>query len=171
MLIFQPHLPYIIMNSRRPLHDLSHFQNCTLDIAALVEAAAHVEWAWKTDTSTHVFQRQHLSHLAIVLEDTGLCWLVEEWNKQFSPLSLRVITGYKLSSSLYAGKSVTPTVPWLLPRSDLPIQREFIMPAWVPHIAAWPLSGCNVIQEAFQQRLLDYSQPPGETKPLYPMKL
>ena len=26
MLTFQPHLPHIIMNSRRPLHDLSHLK-------------------------------------------------------------------------------------------------------------------------------------------------
>ena len=40
------------------------------------------------------------------------------------------------------------------------------MPAWIPQLVAWPLSGYDVNQEAFQQRLLDYSQPPGETKPL-----
>ena len=58
----------------------------------------------------------------------------------------------------------------LLPRRDdlviSPIQRELIMQAGIPQLAAWPLSGCDVNQEAFQQRLLDYSQPPGETKPL-----
>jgi len=64
-------------------------------------------------------------------------------------------------------------VPCLLPkRNDLVIstaQREFIMPAGIPQLAAWPLSSNSASQEAFQQKLLDYFQHPGETRPFHPM--
>ena len=56
------------------------FSTVTPDIAALVEAAAYVEWAWKADVSTPAFCRQDFNHLAIVLEDTALCWPIKEWN-------------------------------------------------------------------------------------------
>ena len=58
--------------------------------------------------------------------------------------------------------------PRLLPRrEDLvisPTEKEFIMPAGVPQLAAWPLSGRNVEQEAFQRKLLGYSGHHGEGK-------
>ena len=53
-------------------------------------------------------------------------------------------------------------VPCLLPRrEDLvisPSEREFIMPAGVPKLAVWPLSGKSADQEAFQQKLHSWSQ-------------
>ena len=53
-------------------------------------------------------------------------------------------------------------VPCLLPqREDLvisPSEREFIMPAGVPQLAAWPLSGKSADREAFQQKLHSWSQ-------------
>ena len=42
-----------------------------------------------------------------------------------------------------------------------PTQKDFIMPTEVPQLAAWPLSGKNADQEAFQRELLIYSQHPG----------
>ena len=53
-------------------------------------------------------------------------------------------------------------VPCLLPhREDLVIsssEREFIMPAGVPQLAAWPLSGKSADWVAFQQKLHSWSQ-------------
>ena len=74
-----------------------------------------------------------------------------------------------------AGGSRWKTQPWypllldmltdvscLLPRrEDLvisPSEREFIMPAGVPQLAAWPLSGKSADREAFQQKLHGWSQ-------------
>ena len=51
----------------------------TLDIAALVEAAALVEWALNADVSIPASCRQDFSHLTIVLGDTGLCCPIKEW--------------------------------------------------------------------------------------------
>ena len=53
-------------------------------------------------------------------------------------------------------------VPCLLTqREDLvisPSEREFIMPAGVPQLAAWPLSGKSADRVAFQQKLHSWSQ-------------
>ena len=53
-------------------------------------------------------------------------------------------------------------VPCLLPqREDLvisPSERECIMPAGVPQLAAWPLSGKSADRVAFQQKLHSWSQ-------------
>ena len=35
----------------------------------------------------------------------------------------------------------------------------------VPQLATWPLADRYANQEAIKQRLLEHSQPPGETKP------
>ena len=45
-----------------------------------------------------------------------------------------------------------------------PTEKEFIMSAGVPQLAAWPLSGRNADQEAFQRKLLGYSGHHGEKK-------
>ena len=60
-------------------------------------------------------------------------------------------------------------VPCLLSRIDdlviSPSQRELIMPAEVPQLAAWPLSGNSANREVFHQELLGCSQHPGEARP------
>ena len=58
--------------------------------------------------------------------------------------------------------------PLLLPREEdlviSPTEKEFIMPAGVPQLAAWPVSGNNAEQNTFQKRLLGYSDDYGEEK-------
>ena len=98
------------------------FSAITPDIAALVEVAAHAEWAWKTDVSTPASSRQDFNHLAkkiaIVLENTALCRPIKKRKRRFSPSScqksfalssyaLSVTTGHKHSSSLKAGKKTS----------------------------------------------------------------
>lgn len=59
-------------------------------------------------------------------------------------------------------------LPQLLPRTEnlvfSPTGREFIIPAGVPQLAAWPLSGRGVDQKAFQRKLLDCSSHHGGVK-------
>ena len=63
----------------------------------------------------------------------------------------------------------------LLPRGEemviSPTQKNFIMPTGVPQLAAWPLSGRSVDQEAFWKKLLNYSQHPGELRHLQVMRV
>ena len=42
-----------------------------------------------------------------------------------------------------------------------PTQQEFIMPAGVPQLVVWPLSGISGDQEVFQKKLQDFWHPPG----------
>ena len=45
-----------------------------------------------------------------------------------------------------------------------PTQQEFIMPAGVPQLVVWPLSGISGDQEVFQKKLQDFWHPPGGTR-------
>ena len=59
-------------------------------------------------------------------------------------------------------------IPLLIPTQEniviSPTQQEFIMPAGVPQLVVWPLSGISGDQEVFQKKLQDFWHPPGGTR-------
>ena len=76
-------------------------------------------------------------------------WKTQPWY----PLLLQLLIGIPLLIPIQQDVVISPT------------QEEFIMPAGVPQLVVWPLSGIKADQEGFQRELHDYWNPPGEIRP------